>query len=426
MSKFSILSIDGGGIRGILPAQWLIRLERELTAKNRGRLLNVFDLFAGASTGSIIAAGLAIGKEISTISSMYDKQAKTIFPKSVMCNPLRFWGGSLRPIYNGVGLGEVLGNVFEDKKLGEVQKRLIVIAFNAGTRTLKLFDSESELDKGYLLRDIVHASCAAPVYFPSKIMNVDGISRPLIDGGVTANNPAALALAKAMQQGHHRENVVLVSLGTGVSARPITELEGTTRGWVHWAKPIVEVMFDGSSSANEIIIDHLLGSHNYFRFQKRDLRTDPALDGSSNDHLKALRNEADNYVDHELVRFRKLVEVLSRSDRAPSMGLAGTWRSKYSWFEGGKIQQSRSETLELSVTGDEVSGKTIKSKFPYSLSGTIDGSYLIGQTTSVEKPFKLKSYFVLRINLNDEKEMRGRWIGTGDDVYYGEWTLSKT
>jgi uncharacterized protein len=74
MATFKILSIDGGGIRGIIPAFWLTRIEHELALKSRQSLLDVFDMFAGTSTGSIIAAGLAMGRSANDILKLYTEK----------------------------------------------------------------------------------------------------------------------------------------------------------------------------------------------------------------------------------------------------------------------------------------------------------------------------------------------------------------
>ena len=102
MATFKILSIDGGGIRGIIPAYWLTRLEAELKAKADLTLHEVFDLFAGTSTGSIIAAGLAIGRSANEILKLYEEKGSKIFPTPLLRNPLRYWGTFL-PAYDGEG-----------------------------------------------------------------------------------------------------------------------------------------------------------------------------------------------------------------------------------------------------------------------------------------------------------------------------------
>ena len=155
VATFKVLSVDGGGIRGIIPAHWLTRLEAELKAQKSGSLLDVFDLFAGTSTGSIIAAGLSVGKSAAELCALYEVGGKKIFSKSWLSNPFRYGGGALLPAYSGVGLDELLDKEFQNTRLGDAAKRLLITAFNGGSRTLKLFDSDKPSDKNYLLREVV-------------------------------------------------------------------------------------------------------------------------------------------------------------------------------------------------------------------------------------------------------------------------------
>jgi hypothetical protein len=115
------------------------------------------------------------------ICTLYEKEGGKIFPMSLLCNPLRYGGGAFRPAYNGRGLDEVLEKEFQTKRLGDAKKRLLITAFNGGSRTLKLFDSDKPSDKEYLMRDVVRASCAAPVYLPAKDMEVDALTDQLGD-----------------------------------------------------------------------------------------------------------------------------------------------------------------------------------------------------------------------------------------------------
>ena len=230
MATFKILSIDGGGIRGIIPAYWLTRLEAELKAKANLTLHEVFDLFAGTSTGSIIAAGLAIGRSANEILNLYEEKGQDL-PHAVAPQSATVLGHFFASV-QWPGLDEVLEGKFQTTKFGEVKKHLLVTAFDGGSRTLKLFDSNEHQDKAHLLRDIVRGSCAAPTYLPAKEMEINGVRLPLLDGGIAANNPAALALAKAFKEQHPPEDVLLVSLGTGVSELPITIEQGKGRGKV--------------------------------------------------------------------------------------------------------------------------------------------------------------------------------------------------
>jgi predicted acylesterase/phospholipase RssA len=427
MATFKILSIDGGGIRGIIPAFWLTSLESELDANSGSTLHDAFDIFAGTSTGSIIAAGLAIGKSADEIRKLYETKGSSIFSCPLLRNPLRYWG-ALRPAYSGAGLEKVLNSEFKTRKLGDVPKpkRLLIAAFRGGSRTLKLFDSADPLDQDYLLRDIVRGSCAAPTYLPAQNIEIAALNQLLLDGGLAANNPAALALAVAFKDGHLPEDVLLVSLGTGVSQRPISDTLGTKGGKVQWVKSIVEVVFDGSSSANELLVQHVLPLGSYFRFQKRDLHADPALDRADEAHLTSLQSEAQQYLDQESTLFKRLVGALKTPDPAPRHAFDGHWDSRYTWNEeGAQFTNDFAETVLLKVTGQHVAGETTESGAPYIVKGKIQGSDILGYTISRDKPFKIWTSFVLRMNMDSQTELAGHWVGTGSEVHTGEWKLTR-
>jgi predicted acylesterase/phospholipase RssA len=383
MSNFKILSIDGGGIRGIIPAHWLVSLEAKLKQANKDlSLFSGFDLIAGTSTGAIIAAGLAIGKSPDAICSLYRKNGRKIFPSSPLHPRIR---GAFWPTYDGKGLDSVLQDEFGTKRLGEVKKRLLIVAFKGGSRTLKVFDSESPEDMEYLLSDVLRASCAAPTFLPAKLMKLVGegeLKQPMLDGGLAANNPAALALAEAFMGGHPPAEILLVSLGTGVSQSPITIAQGKGRGWVQWARPIIDVVFDGSSSANENLVKRVLPPTSYFRLQKRDLSSDPALDRADSKHLEELEREAQRFLDHEAHLFQQLVDALTRKEPPPALPLDGIWRSEYTWTESvatPSLFRSRLQATRFLARPSKVNG-------PCAFEGGLSTAISWGRQSAVTSP----------------------------------------
>ena len=162
-----VLSFDGGGIRGLYHAKLLEKLKASgLDVAQRA------DVVAGTSTGAIIAAALAVGKEPEAISGLYTDLGKKVFPPrgwiSRTCKKWTGWTGWLmrKPPYSSTVLRKALeAQLGEDAKLGECTKRLIIPAISLNTYKLKVFDSENENDKKHKLVDVVLASAAAPTYF---------------------------------------------------------------------------------------------------------------------------------------------------------------------------------------------------------------------------------------------------------------------
>ena len=183
-----ILAIDGGGFRGVYSAHLLKRMEEEFGVDWR----EDFALLAGTSTGSIIAASLAIGKSPSEVLSMYSKHGFDIFRK-----PFGLRLGLFESKYPDSELRHVLNNFFGDSKLGDIETPLIIPATDIGNGCVHVFKSTYHnkffRDKDVRLADAVLASCSAPTYFPPMLLPGE---QPylLADGGLWANSPWIIAI----------------------------------------------------------------------------------------------------------------------------------------------------------------------------------------------------------------------------------------
>lgn len=291
-----ILSIDGGGIRGVIPAIWLAELQQRL-----GRSLSdVFDFIAGTSTGAIIACGIANGVDIEEIVKLYTERGKEVFPPP----STRFWSRILRifstglaaPKYDGEGLNAVLKNVFGNACFGSMKKsHVLVTSYDVRARRSIVFKSNKPEHQALPIWEICRASASAPAYFPAHVMEINGIKRPLVDGGIVANNPTACAIAEAARQcGPEISGFIAASFGTGDTTRPITIAESQEWGALEWALPIIDVLFDGSSDAVDYIARHILAKENYFRFQTSVFCD--KMDDASESNVKLLTELAKKYL----------------------------------------------------------------------------------------------------------------------------------
>lgn len=231
-----ILALDGGGIRGALSLGFLKRIEDILRERLDGdpefRLCDYFDLFAGTSTGSIIAAGLAVGFSVEELQELYRSLSDEVFKKPVW----RF--GLYTSKFPQEPLVQALTEFFGDITLGseEIKTGLMIMAKRLDTGSPwvmhnnprgKYFDSIDEEgvipNRNYLLREVVRASTAAPHYFePEGIEIAAGLEGAFVDGGVSPyNNPALQALMLATLKGYGlgwplgADTLMLVSVGTG-------------------------------------------------------------------------------------------------------------------------------------------------------------------------------------------------------------------
>jgi len=205
---FRILSVDGGGFRGVYAAHILARIEQEYDVDLR----NHFQLIAGTSTGSIIAAGLACGMRACEIVEFYEKHGPRIFPRWFIP---RF--GFFRSRYRNQYLHDILQELFADRRLGQVTTPLIIPATDIGNGCVHVFKSGYDegfvRDRNVLIRDAVMASCSAPTYFDPQ--NVGEYL--LADGGLWANSPSLVAVIDAKKRlGKDLDSLKVFSLGTGV------------------------------------------------------------------------------------------------------------------------------------------------------------------------------------------------------------------
>ena len=248
-APYRVLSIDGGGIRGLLTT---VVLQRLVATPGLERLLDAADLLAGTSTGGLLALAIAHGIDLATIRELYVAKGPKIFDDSWLDDLVDL--GKLRGAdYNIEPLQRELRVLFGATTLGQLKKRVLVSAFDldnederAGRRGWKpkLFHNfpGANTDRGELAYKVGLYTSAAPTYFPS----VDGF----IDGGVYASNPSVCALAQTQDRRYEPtpplDEVVLLSLGTGTTLQYVA---GRTHDWgyVQWVKPLINLMLDGTA-----------------------------------------------------------------------------------------------------------------------------------------------------------------------------------
>ena len=249
---FRILSIDGGGIRGILPASILTKLEeRYLPGKSVG---DYFDLITGTSTGGIIALGLSIGLPARTILDIYIQHGAEVFPAFdfdplKMRSGLRFIRGLRHHTYNPDKLLRQLEKVFGTTLLGDAKRRLCIPTFDGFTE-VNIFKTPHHEDYKRDWREqmvtAAMATAAAPTYFP--VYKDRG--RFFADGGVWANNPLMIGLVDALAcHQMERRQVHILSLGSGDTEISITDKQIKFGGLWHWREVISSAMHLQSQNA---------------------------------------------------------------------------------------------------------------------------------------------------------------------------------
>ena len=344
-----ILSIDGGGIRGLLPAQWLRRLEEAL-----GRPVHdCFDLVAGTSTGGMIATMLcappphlndiAVGAMYSAkeIEKVYCRLGKTIFPPIPAA--LRCFGWCCFPKHAAIPLERELQKQLGDLRLEQTIIPLVIPAYNIDEGIPVVFNSLRTETREARLRDVCRATFAAPTFFPPATVN----KHQYLDGGIFVNNPTMLAITHALEFREHFEqrgrdhikdlrNLVVVSLGTGSKTIPEEQAE---RGKSCYCSlraigQVVKASMRGSAAIVHDEVKRLFDSFgaeaNYIRLDIPLVSASKAMDDNSDQQLKRLANDAkvhlDKFFDKEALerqmgRMEPLKADVAESLKVESLGI---------------------------------------------------------------------------------------------------------
>jgi patatin-like phospholipase/acyl hydrolase len=302
-SLIRVLSIDGGGIKGIIPATVLAYIEQ----KAGQPISALFDLIAGTSTGGIIALGLTKPNPDGTPAytaeegvALYLQEGPNIFSQP-WYRKLPGWR-LIEERYPSGPIEEVLLKYFGETRLKEALTDVIITSYDIDGRGPHFFKSRHAKDPArpnddFLMRDAARATSAAPTYFePTTITTVTGDPAylALIDGGVYAINPAMCAYTEARHIYPPGTDVLLVSLGTGECTNPLPY--DVVKGWgeASWARPILDVAFDGNSDTVDFQLRQLLppnaGLPRYYRFQTKLVGASDSMDDASEENLQALQD----------------------------------------------------------------------------------------------------------------------------------------
>jgi predicted acylesterase/phospholipase RssA len=321
-----VLSIDGGGIRGIIPALVLAEIEKR-TARPIAQL---FDLIAGTSTGGIVALGLSIPKTPAQplytglqLSEMYERDGARIF-SCPRLHTLAACGNLRRAKYPAAGIEKVLLEYFGHSRLRDAATDLLITGYEIERSFPFFFRSaiaRERADYDFPAREVARATSAAPTYFePMKLPSGTFTDHyTLIDGGVFANNPAACALVEARTTHADATDFLVVSLGTGELTRCLPYDQAKNWGAVRWAMPVLDLVFDGVSRTVDYQLRQLMPAaegdcQRYYRFQTTLDHRNHGLDDASPANITALTALAYNLIERESAKLDRLCRKLTQSD----------------------------------------------------------------------------------------------------------------
>jgi predicted acylesterase/phospholipase RssA len=330
-----ILSIDGGGIRGVIPAMILQRLE-EMTG---GPIVKRFDLISGTSTGGVMTLLLTKPKPGSDgepmyrakdIVDLYVDHGKEMFSRSLWYKLVSL-NGWLMPKYPEKSVQSTLQSYLDRGQRAQLKDLLtdvLITSYDIQQRRPLYFKRCDARDFPYLnfyLSDAARGTSAAPTFFPTvKITSIDGSANYyLIDGGLVANNPTNLAIAQAISQHGSDTRPLVVSLGTGSYEAPLAYRKVRRWGLFGWAPGILEVMFDGVSGAvdtiSEEVVPALSAPGYYFRFQVSLSKGDDAMDNYDPANLEILQSLTIKMMDEREEDMQSLAKALMGSfDHMPA------------------------------------------------------------------------------------------------------------
>ena len=289
-----VLAIDGGGIRGLIPALVLTELER----RTGRRSFEMFDLIAGTSTGGILACALCAPDPLpaSDLVELYTGEGPKIFDRSLF-QRIRSADGLLDEKYDDAALDRALERFLEHKRLAETRPDLIVPSYDTALpgpyffKTTKAKETPEADD--FPLSVVARATSAAPTYFEA----LEAGDKALVDGGVFATNPAMCALAEVLNQENVRpRDVILLSLGCGQRTEKHSFDQIKDWGLVGWARPILDVVFDGVSDAVDYQLQRVLDPERYLRLQVELTLASDHLDDASEDNLAKLQAQAEELI----------------------------------------------------------------------------------------------------------------------------------
>lgn len=302
---FKILSIDGGGIKGLYSSTILEHLEEKYNCS----ISDHFDMLCGTSTGGLIALALSLGIPAKTVSSFYMDRGDFIFSKNRFSLLKQLiYGGK----YSDRNLRACLEEIFKDKVIGDSHNFLCIPAYNytdGNTCVFKYDHREGDLARDNKIKyiDIALATSAAPTYFP--ICEIEQLNKQYIDGGLWANNPSLVGLMEALCHfvGKNKEyqSVQILSISSLDSSKGNPIKKNKNRSALKWSAELLHPFFAGQAHFTHNCLT-LLQKHSdieidYIRIPSTDLNEKQlqqvGMDKTTKECLKFIKGQGQSQAD---------------------------------------------------------------------------------------------------------------------------------
>ncbi len=297
-----ILTIDGGGIKGVFASSFLASLETSIGSP----LVNHFDLVAGTSTGGIIAIALGLGYSATDILSFYEQLGPEIFQHTGFASVMASIKQLGKSKYGQEQIAATLNKFFGGRVLGECKTALLIPSFNIETGEIYAFrsggQSPFDSDSQTSALDAALATTAAPTFFPAHRTQS---GTPLVDGAVWANNPTELAVVEGIGSfGWAADSISVLSLGSTQEAFSVGLARSTALGAAYWGMKAADLFMTAQSSASILLAGRLIGPENVHRFNPTMPARRFGLDKIS--EIPSLKGLGDSEVRKALPTLRKV------------------------------------------------------------------------------------------------------------------------
>ncbi len=333
--KVAILSVDGGGIRGYIPALILQEVEKRLARRGIEKPLGrCFDLIAGTSTGAMIALGLTAPKELpntafslteaaytaSDLAAMYRDHGLEIFPRRIF-RQFQTMRHAFTEKYSDGRFYELLKHYFGERTINDALTNVLITSFdidNYQPVIIKKTKSRRRVNKpaNFYMSDATRASAAAPTYFePIRISSVDNSEHySLIDGAVFANNPAMCAFIEAQKVFPRAKEFVILSMGAGYSSPRWSYDQIKSWGVLEWIQPskgvpIANIMNRGQEQCVDYQLAHL-PTVEYLRINPSIEGCNPAIDDAAEETMACLKQSAERGIAEYEATINRIVSIL--------------------------------------------------------------------------------------------------------------------
>lgn len=331
--KIRILSLDGGGLKGIITGKVLVSLEKKLQAVTHNplaRLADYFDLIAGTSTGGLLAF-LCLTPSMSEPKRpqfsaddgvyLYTHYGAQIFDRSVWdLLTLKEYRDAK---YDAENLTLLLHHYFAETRLSDLLKPCLITAYDIARRQAKFFtqhDAQRGARHDFYVRDAARATSAAPTFFePALIEALSGTRYPLIDGGVFANNPALCAYAEVLA--HEAvfgpattPEIALLSIGTGLAKESFMYHKAKDWGALGWARPVLQIILSGVGETVDYQLRQIFTAAQcpaqYLRINGPLLDASHEMDNATPENIVALASDGQRIADEADEEIDKFIKFL--------------------------------------------------------------------------------------------------------------------